>query len=63
MMKQWPIFTVNTARILELAKDKIPTLRGGKISSRELPTLQDCMAVANGRYQVMIGTDEVMLAI
>ncbi|XP_025093197.1 N-acetylneuraminate lyase-like isoform X2 [Pomacea canaliculata] len=37
---------LNTARFLEVAGDKIPSLAGGKISSRELPTLLDCTLVA-----------------
>ena len=54
-------FAVNTARFLELAAEQIPTLRGAKISSRELPALTDCLHVAGGRFQVMIGTDEVIV--
>jgi hypothetical protein len=57
------IVPVNNARFLELASDKIPTLRGAKISSRELPALFDCMQVADGRFQVMIGTDEVIITV
>nr|KAG5710388.1 hypothetical protein BaRGS_022206 [Batillaria attramentaria] len=52
---------LNTARFFELAAGKIPNLRGGKISSRELPNLLDCTLVAGGRYQMTIGTDEQFL--
>lgn len=52
---------LNTAKFLELAADVIPTLRGAKISSRELPPLTDCIYAAGGRFQVLIGTDEQLL--
>ncbi|KAK7111916.1 N-acetylneuraminate lyase-like [Littorina saxatilis] len=52
---------LNTARFLELATGQIPTLRGAKVSSRELPALTDCTYAVGGRYQIMIGTDEQML--
>lgn len=52
---------LNTARFFELAADKIPNLRGGKITSPELPNLLDCTLAAAGSYQMMVGTDEQFL--
>lgn len=53
---------LNTAKFLELAADEIPTLRGAKVSSPELPPLTDCLYAAGGRFQVMIGSDEQLLS-
>ncbi|XP_059139531.1 N-acetylneuraminate lyase-like, partial [Physella acuta] len=52
---------LNTARILQLADDRIPTLRGIKMSSRELPSLLDCTQVCGGKFDIMVGTDEQLL--
>ncbi|XP_076440047.1 N-acetylneuraminate lyase-like [Babylonia areolata] len=53
---------LNTSKFLELAASEIPTLRGAKISSRELPAVTDCTVAAGGRFQVLIGTDEQLLS-
>jgi len=50
---------LDTARILQLSKSRIPNLRGAKISSRELPSLMDATQVPG--MQVMVGTDEQFL--
>lgn len=52
---------LNTAKFLELAADEIPTLRGAKVSSRELPALTDCTFAAGGRFHIMLGSDEQLL--
>uniref|UniRef100_A0A0B7BIL6 N-acetylneuraminate lyase n=1 Tax=Arion vulgaris TaxID=1028688 RepID=A0A0B7BIL6_9EUPU len=52
---------LNTATFLELASDRIPNLRGIKMSSRELPSLLDCTVVCSGKYDVLVGTDEQLL--
>ena len=50
---------MNNAKFMEMAVNEIPNLRGAKISSRELPAITDVTYAAGGRFQVMIGSDEV----
>ncbi|BFZ03524.1 hypothetical protein BsWGS_06564 [Bradybaena similaris] len=52
---------LNTAKFLELANDRIPNLRGVKVSSRELPQLLDCSLACGGKFDVLPGTDEQLL--
>lgn len=49
--------TTNTAKFLQLAKDKMPNLCGVKYSSRDLYIANQCAMVDGGRYQVLMGTD------
>lgn len=49
--------TTNTAKFLQLAKDKMPNLCGVKYSSRDLFIANQCAMVDGGRYQVLMGTD------
>ena len=50
-------FTVNVVKFMEMAKDRIPTLRGLKYSSKELPTAHACSLIDNGRLQVLDGSN------
>jgi N-acetylneuraminate lyase len=52
---------LDSAQFLELAGNRIPNLRGIKVSSRELPSLLDCALAGTGRYDVLPGTDEQLL--
>lgn len=52
---------LNTATILEMASERIPNLRGAKISSPQLPSILDCSLVCEGKLQIMVGTDEQFL--
>ena len=47
---------------MELAKDRIPNLRGLKHSSRELWNAHACSLIDNSRLQVLNGTDNVSLS-
>ncbi|KAK3761339.1 hypothetical protein RRG08_060909 [Elysia crispata] len=53
---------LNSARVMELASKRIPTLRGIKFSSREILTLFDCRQLCGGALDLMIGSDEQFLA-
>ena len=53
----WPM-----ARFLEAAGDKIPTLAGLKFTFEDLMDLQNCLRLNSGRYQILFGRDEILLA-
>lgn len=50
------------AEFLETAAECIPTLAGLKFSNTDLVSLQECLALDGGRYNVLFGCDEMMLA-
>jgi N-acetylneuraminate lyase len=47
---------------LEAAEDRLPTLAGIKFSSPELYLLQACQQVAGGKYDILFGVDEMLVA-
>ena len=47
---------------LELAADRIPTLAGLKFTNPDLTTFQRILRVRGGRFDVLWGTDEYLLA-
>ena len=47
---------------LDLAKDRIPTLRGLKFTNPDLMAYQLCLHAENGKWDVPFGCDEFMLA-
>ncbi len=49
-------------RFLEAAVGRIPNLAGLKFSNNDLVMLQRCAAVAPGRLEIRIGSDELLLA-
>ena len=51
-----------TAEFLDPAADRIPTLAGVKYTNIDLVTLQECLAVRGGRFDVVFGYDEMLLA-
>ncbi len=48
--------------LLERAQDELPTLAGIKFSSFELDDLVQCVHFAGGRYNILFGCDEMLLA-
>lgn len=50
------------ADFLELAADRIPTLAGLKFTNPDLTTFQRLLRVRNGKFDVLWGTDEYLLA-
>ena len=52
-------FSVDVIKFMEMAKDRIPNLKGLKHSSKELPNAHGCKLIDNGRFQVLNGTDNV----
>lgn len=50
------------AEFLATAASCIPTLAGLKYSNTDLVGLQECLALEGGRYNVLFGCDEMMLA-
>ncbi|XP_041364242.1 N-acetylneuraminate lyase B-like [Gigantopelta aegis] len=52
---------LNVREFLEQASSRIPSLRGVKCSSQELPDVFDQANCMDGRFQVLIGTDEQLL--
>lgn len=53
---------VPTAQLLALAKESIPNLVGLKFSNNDLVTLQECVRLNDGEFEVLFGSDEVLLA-
>jgi N-acetylneuraminate lyase len=51
-----------TAEFLDRAADCIPTLAGAKYTNGDLVGLQECLAVRGGRYDIVFGYDEMLLA-
>jgi N-acetylneuraminate lyase len=47
---------------LDLAADQIPTLVGLKFSNPDLMAFQHCLHVRGGRFEVLFGVDEYLLA-
>lgn len=53
---------IDPAALLEAAVDRVPTLLGIKFSNNNVTEMAACCAVANGRYTVLWGVDESLLA-
>jgi N-acetylneuraminate lyase len=51
-----------TAEVLRRAADRIPNLAGVKFSNPDLLSLQECVNLDGGRFEVMFGVDEYLLA-
>jgi N-acetylneuraminate lyase len=51
-----------TAELLDRGADRIPTLTGVKYTNGDLVGLQECLAVRGGRFDVVFGYDEMLLA-
>src|SRR5262249_52277339 len=44
------------------AAERIPNLAGIKYSNEDLMTLQACLGIGPGRFEVLYGSDEILLA-
>lgn len=51
-----------TAEFLARAADRMPTLAGVKFSNADLMSMQECLAADGGRFDVVFGSDESLLA-
>lgn len=49
-------------KFLQQGGTGIPNLAGLKFSSNDLMGLQQCLAVQNGRFNILFGSDEILLA-
>ncbi|QOV88854.1 dihydrodipicolinate synthase family protein [Humisphaera borealis] len=49
-------------RVMKLAAEAIPNFVGLKYTSSDLMRLQSCLAFEGGKYEVLFGTDEILLA-
>lgn len=47
---------------LEKAGERLPTFRGLKFTNNDLMSFQECLAVSEGRYTLLWGIDEMLLA-
>jgi len=54
--------SLDTARLLELAAERLPSLRGVKYTRPELDLFQRCRTAAGGRFELLWGRDEALLA-
>jgi N-acetylneuraminate lyase len=54
--------TFPAADFLRQAAGRIPNLAGAKFTHTNLLDFQDCMAVDGGRYDILFGHDEILLA-
>ena len=52
----------NMADFLRLAGDRIPTFAGIKFTSTRIDEYQSCLELAEGRYQIFYGVDEMLLS-
>lgn len=50
------------AELLEAAVERLPSLRGVKYSEPALDDLLACTRAADGRYEILFGSDEMLLA-
>jgi N-acetylneuraminate lyase len=60
-----PVITgigVSSAQFLRNAKPRIPTLAGLKFTNPDVITAQECIQLDNGKFDVLWGTDESLLA-
>lgn len=60
-----PSFTgvqLSSAEFLRRGAERIPTLAGIKFTNGDLMTLQECLGLSNGRFDVVFGYDEMLLA-
>lgn len=53
---------LNMLEFLRLGHDRIPTLRGIKYSSPNVPEYQACLEFAGGEFDILWGTDEMLLS-
>jgi N-acetylneuraminate lyase len=53
---------LHTTEVLRRAAKVIPNLAGVKFSNPDLLTLQECVQLDGGRFEVMFGVDEFLLA-
>lgn len=49
-------------RVMKLADETIPNFVGLKYTSSDLMRLQSCLAFGGGKYEILFGTDEILLA-
>ena len=54
--------TVDIVRFLETGRERIPNLDGLKYTDAKLHEFQACQAVADGAFDIVWGTDEMLLA-
>ncbi len=50
------------AEVLEKGRERIPNLRGAKYTSKDLGAFQECLALQDGRFDILFGVDEWLLA-
>lgn len=53
---------LNIVKLLELSAERLPTLVGIKYSAITLHEFQACLAVDNGRFNMLFGSDEMLLS-
>lgn len=54
--------TLSAAEFLRQGAERIPNLAGVKFTHNDLMMLQECLTVAGGRFDVVYGSDETLLA-
>ncbi len=54
--------SIPTAELLERGAKTIPTLHGVKYTNTDFHGLQECLAAAGGRFDIVFGVDEALLA-
>ncbi len=60
-----PVLTnvrLSMSEFLSKAADRIPNLKGLKFTNPDLVELQECLALQDGRFDIMFGCDEILLA-
>ncbi|MBP8255740.1 MAG: dihydrodipicolinate synthase family protein [Opitutaceae bacterium] len=54
--------SVSMTEFLEKSSHMIPNMAGIKFSSTDMAVMQECCAFGNGRFEVLFGCDEMLLA-
>ena len=50
------------AEVMEKGAERIPNLRGAKYTSKDMGGFQECLALQAGRFDILFGVDEWLLA-
>jgi N-acetylneuraminate lyase len=53
---------IDVVKMLEMSADRLPTLVGVKYSDFTVFEMQECLSVDNGRYNMLFGSDEMLLS-
>lgn len=53
---------IDVVKMLEMSAERLPTLVGVKYSNFTVYEMQECLSVADGRYNMLFGSDEMLFS-